>query len=176
MSGKGWMAMAVAVACVALAGMSEEIKSYVLVKESADKQDAFLQEVAGFLEKAGHFYLATCEQDGARVRPIKYTFVMDNKLVLVTSSKKEMFAQLQKNPKVEVARTAVDGSAYLRYKGTAELCKDEAVKAKIIEAYPFFEKNFKENLVVFAITPEMAGIFPMKGGQAKTKVFSAGAR
>jgi len=171
---KAWMAMAVA--CVAWAGMSEEMTSYVLVKESADKQDAFLQEVAGFLEKAGHFYLATCEQGGARVRPIKYTFVMDNKLVFVTSSQKGMYAQLLKNPQVEISRTAVDGSAYLRYKGTAELCKDEAVKAKIVEAYPFFEKNFKENLVVFAITPEMAGIFPMKGGQAKTKVFSAGTR
>jgi len=168
--------MALAVAGVALAGMSEEIKSYVLVKEGADKQDVFLQEVAGFLEKAGHFYLATCEQEGARVRPIKYTFVMDNKLVFVTSSQKGMYAQLLKNPKVEISRTAIDGSAYLRYKGTAELCKDEAVKAKIVEAYPFFEKNFKENLVVFAITPEMAGIFPMKGGQAKTKVFSAGTR
>ncbi|NLG02054.1 MAG: hypothetical protein GX565_18160 [Lentisphaerae bacterium] len=171
---RAWMALAVA--GVALAGMSEEIKSYVLVKEGADKQDVFLQEVAGFLEKAGHFYLATCEQEGARVRPIKYTFVMDNKLVFVTSSQKGMYAQLLKNPKVEISRTAIDGSAYLRYKGTAELCKDEAVKAKIVEAYPFFEKNFKENLVVFAITPEMAGIFPMKGGQAKTKVFSAGTR
>ena len=171
---RAWMALAVA--GVALAGMSEEIKSYVLVKEGADKQDVFLQEVAGFLEKAGHFYLATCEQEGARVRPIKYTFVMDNKLVFVTSSQKGMYAQLLKNPKVEISRTAIGGSAYLRYKGTAELCKDEAVKAKIVEAYPFFEKNFKENLVVFAIAPEMAGIFPMKGGQAKTKVFSAEAR
>ena len=171
---RAWMALAVA--GVALAGMSEEIKSYVLVKEGADKQDVFLQEVAGFLEKAGHFYLATCEQEGARVRPIKYTFVMDNKLVFVTSSQKGMYAQLLKNPKVEISRTAIDGSAYLRYKGTAELCKDEAVKAKIVEAYPFFEKNFKENLVVFAITPEMAGLFPMKGGQAKTKVFSTEAR
>jgi len=171
---RAWMMMVVALAV--LVGKGEEIKSYVLIKESADKQDVFLQEVAGFLEKAGHFYLATCEQDGARVRPIKYTFVIDNKLVLVTSKKKEMYAQIQKNPKVEIARTATDGSAYLRYKGTAELCTDEAVKAKIIGDYPFFAKNFKENLVIFAIAPEMAGIFPMKGGQAKTKVFSAAAR
>jgi len=168
--------MAMAMACVALAGLSDEIKSYVLVKESADKQDAFLQEVAGFLEKAGHFYLATCEQDGARVRPIKYTFLIDNKLVLATSSKKEMFTQLQKNPKVEVARTANDGSAYLRYKGVAELCQDEAVRTKVVEAYPFFEKTYKEHLVFFTIAPEMVGIFPMKGGQPKTKVFSAEAR
>ena len=167
---RAWMMMIVALAV--LVGKGEEIKSYVLIKESADKQEVSLQEVAGFLEKAGHYYLASCDEDGARVRPVKYTFVMDNKLVLVTSSKKGMYAQLQKNPKVEVARTAIDGGAYLRYKGTAELCKDEAVKAKVIGDYPFFKKNFKENLAIFMIAPEMAGIFPMKGGQAKTKVFS----
>jgi uncharacterized pyridoxamine 5'-phosphate oxidase family protein len=147
---------------------------YVLVKESADKQDAFLQEVRFFWRRPGH--LSRDLRAGRRARPPDQVhLVMDNKLVFVTSSKRECTTNL-KNPKVEISRTAIDGSAYLRYKGTAELCKDEAVKAKIVEAYPFFEKNFKENLVVFAITPEMAGIFPMKGGQAKTKVFSAGTR
>ncbi len=165
--------MAMIVALTTLAGMGEEIKSYAWVKEGVDKQDVFLQDVAAFLEKAGHFYLATCEEDGARVRPIKFTFVIDNKLMFVTSSQKGMYAQLLKNPKVEIARTSVDGSAYLRYKGTAALCKDEEVKAKIVQEFPFFEKNFKEHIAVFAVTPDKVGIFPIKGGQAKTKVFNA---
>lgn len=149
-----------------------EVKSYVLLKDGADKQDVFMQDVAAFLEKAGHFYLATCDGDGARVRPIKYTFVLDNKLLFVTSATKEVYGQLLKNPKIEVSRTAADGSAYLRYKGVATLCKDEAVKAKVLESFPSFGKNFKENLAVFCVDPEMIGIFPMKGGQAKTKIFT----
>ena len=151
---------------------AQEGKSYVRVKDGEDKQDVFLQDVAAFLEKAGHFYLATCEGDGARVRPIKYTYVLDNKLLFVTSSKKEMYGQLIKNPKVEVSQTAADNSAYLRYKGLAAPCTDEAVKAKVLEAFPNFQKSFKENLVIFFIEPEMVGIFPMKGGQAKTKIFT----
>ena len=149
-----------------------EVKSYVQVKDRADGQDVFMQDVAAFLEKAGYFYLATCEEGGARVRPIKYTFVLDNKLLFVTSSKKEMYGQLIKSPKIEVARTAVDGSAFLRYKGLAVVCTDEAVKAKVLEAFPSFGKNFKDSLVIFFIEPESVGIFPMKGGQAKTKSFT----
>jgi len=45
---------------------------------------------------------------------------------------------------------------------------DEDVKAKVLEAFPFFGKNFKEALAIFYVEPEMVGIFPMKGGQAKT--------
>jgi uncharacterized pyridoxamine 5'-phosphate oxidase family protein len=147
-------------------------KSYVLVKEAADRQDSFMQEAAAFLEKAGYFYLATVDGDGARVRPIKYTFIMDNKVLFVTSSKKEVYAQLLKNPKVELSRTAEDKSAYFRYKGKAVLCTDADIKAKLLEAHPNFNKSFGENIALFFVEPEMAGLFPMKGGQPKTKVFT----
>lgn len=147
-------------------------KSYVWVKGDAARQDMFLQDVAAFLEKAGHFYLATCDRQGARVRPIKYTFVVDNALLFVTAKKKEMYTQLVANPNVELSRTAADGSAYLRYKGKAVLSEDEAVKAKVLEAFPFFGKNFGDGLAIFLVEPEMVGIFPMKGGQAKTKIFT----
>jgi len=150
----------------------QESKSYVWVKEGADKQDVFLQDVAEFLEKAGHFYLATCEDGGARVRPIKYTLIMDNKLLFVTSVKKEMYQQLIKNPKVELSRTAADASAYLRYKGKAVLSTDAEVKAKLLAEHASFGKKFGEDMALFFVEPEMVGIFPMKGGQAKTKIFT----
>jgi uncharacterized pyridoxamine 5'-phosphate oxidase family protein len=145
--------------------------SYVWVKESADKQDALLQEAAAFLEKEGHFYLASVEGDAARVRPLKYVMIVDNKVLFVTSSKKEMYPQLLLNPKVELSRTAADGSAYLRYKGKAVLCSDAAVKAKLLELQPTFGKKFGEDQALFLVEPEMVGIFPMKGGQAKTKSY-----
>ena len=151
---------------------SQVPKSYVWAKETADKSDLFMQEVAAFLEKSDHFYLATVDGDCARVRPIKYTLVMDNKLLFVTSVKKEMVAQLRKNPKVELSRTAEDRSAYLRYKGKAVLCDDAAVKAKFAELQPSMAKKFGADMALYFVEPEMIGIFPMKGGQPKTKVFT----
>jgi uncharacterized pyridoxamine 5'-phosphate oxidase family protein len=171
-------AIALAVLLPVLAGMGDEVKSYVLLKDGADKQDAFLQDVATFLEKAGHFYLATVDEDGgARVRPIKYTLIIDNKLIFATSNTKELFKHIEKNPKVEISNTLPDGSAYLRYKGTAKLTTDEAVKAHFLSAFPKFKDMYKEGLAFFFIEPEMAGIFPMKGGKPKTKQFAgAGVR
>ena len=153
--------------------MGEDVKSYVLLKEGEAKRDAFLQDVASFLEKAGHFYLATVGEDGgARVRPIKYTLIIDNKLVFATSDKKELFAHIHKNPKVEVSNTAPDGSAFLRFKGTAKLTADDDVRARFLSEFPKFADMYKEGLTFFFIEPEMAGIFPMKGGKPATKTFT----
>lgn len=150
---------------------ARETKSYVWVKEGAAQQEPLLREVAAFLEKEGHFYLATCDGDGPRVRPIKYVFIADNKLLFVTSAKKGMYQQLLKNPKVELSRTAADKSAYLRFRGRAVLCDDAAVKAKLLEREPVFGKKFGEDQAVFLVEPEQVGLFPMKGGEVRSKSF-----
>jgi uncharacterized pyridoxamine 5'-phosphate oxidase family protein len=150
----------------------QALKSYVWVKEAPDKSDLFMQDVAAFFEKNDYFYLATVDGQGARVRPIRYTVVADNKLLVATSTKKEMYGQLVKSPCVELSRTAKDDSAYIRYKGKAALCADADVKAKFAELQPSMAKKFGADLALFFVEPEMIGIFPMKGGQAKTKVFT----
>ena len=168
--------MAALAACAGVAQEAEkpaaEPKTYVLMKQGPEQQDLFLQEVAAFLEKAGHFYLATYDGEAARVRPIRYTFILDNRLLFATSKKKEMFDQLIRHPKVELSRTALDNSAYLRFKGRAVLCEDADIRARVLAAHPNFEKSFGENLALFAVEPELGGLFPMKGGQPKTKSFA----
>jgi uncharacterized pyridoxamine 5'-phosphate oxidase family protein len=146
--------------------------SYVWVNQNAEKQDALMQDVAAFFEKNDYFYLATVDGQGARVRPIRYTMVADNRLLFVTSSKKEMYTQLLSNPNVELSRTAKDDSAYIRYKGKAVVENDPKVKAKMLELQPAMSKKFGEDMVIFAVEPEQVGIFPMKGGQVKTKTFT----
>ena len=140
--------------------------SYVWVNQSAEKLDVFMQDVAAFFEKNDHYYLATVDGQGARVRPIKYALVADNRLLFVTTAKKEMYGQLLKNPNVELSRTAADGT-FIRYKGKAVVEGDPKVRAKLIEA----GKKLGDDSVVFAVEPEKIGIF-VKGGQAKTKIFT----
>ena len=150
----------------------QSVASYVWVNQNAEKLDVFMQDVAAFFEKNDHFYLATSDGQGARVRPIRYALVADNRLLFVTAAKKEMYGQLLKNPNVELSRTAADGSAYIRYKGKAVVESDAKVKAKMAELQPALVKKFGADLVIFAVEPEQIGIFPMKGGQAKTKIFT----
>jgi uncharacterized pyridoxamine 5'-phosphate oxidase family protein len=149
----------------------QALKSYVWVKESADKADPFMQEVAAFFEKNDYFDLATVEGQGARVRPIRYTLIVDNKLLFATSAKKEMYAQLLKSPGVELTRTASDTSAYLRFQGKAALCADPDVKAKFAELQPSMAKKFGADLALFFVEPEQIGLFSMKGAPPKVKSF-----
>ena len=153
------------------ADASQAAKSYVFVKEAKAKSDPLLNDVAAFLEKNTVIYLATCDGQSPRVRPVRYTVIMDNKLVVATSSKKELSQQIEKNPNVEISGATADGSAFLRYKGKAVACNDAEIKAKFLADHPKFQKMFGANLVVYLIEPERVGIFPLKGGQPKTKTF-----
>ena len=175
--------LTLALALSALAGFCQEApkpadaapqaaQSYVFFRESKDKSDPVLNEIAAFLEKNTVIYLATCDGQTPRVRPVRYTVIMDNKLVIATSSKKELSQQIEKNPNVEVSSAAADGSAFVRFKGKAAACADAELKAKFVADHPKFQKLFGDGLVVYLVEPENVGLFPMKGGQARTKTFT----
>ena len=175
---RGMMVFAAALAAAAACGQVETapvevqaLKSYVWVKESAAKSDPLLKEVAAFFEKNDHFYLATVDGEGARVRPIRNTLIVDNKLVFATTPKKEMYKQLLKNPGVELSRHATDGASFVRFKGKAVLCEDAEVRAKFVELQPDMVKKLGDGLTLFCVEPEMVGIFSMKGEKPKTKSF-----
>lgn len=160
-------------ACMAVAETAPATaKSYMMVKLAAAQKDAFLNDVAASFQKAKVIYLATNDGQGARVRPLRYTAIIDNKLVFATSAKKELFQQLVKNPEVEACSTETDESAFIRFKGKAVVCEDAATKDAFLKVFPKFGKMFGENFRLVAIEPEMAGIFPMKGGKPQTKTFS----
>lgn len=147
--------------------------SYMMVKLTAAQEDAFLNDVAASFQKAKVIYLATVDGQGARVRPLRYTAILDNKLIFATSCKKELFQQLLKNPQVEASSTETDESAFIRYKGKAVVCEDADIKTAFLKRFPKFGTMYGENLRLVFIEPEMAGIFPMKKGmKSETKIFT----
>lgn len=93
-----------------------------------------MQEVYDFLKKAGTFYLATVEGEQPRVRPFGAVCEYSGRLWLITSSKKDVYAQLKANPKAEIC--ASYGGEWMRI--TAELTEDDdrAARVAMLEAYP----------------------------------------
>ncbi|MDD2600568.1 MAG: hypothetical protein PHO37_15305 [Kiritimatiellae bacterium] len=146
-------------------------KSYLWAGDKPGAEDPMMKAVAAFLEANEHYNLASWDGSAARVRPIKFCCVMNNALVLATSNKKEMYRQMKEFPKVELSRVANDKSAYIRYLGKAVECKDPVLEAAVLAVHPWPRANFKEDMALFMIEPEMAGIFSMKGEPAKTKNF-----
>jgi uncharacterized pyridoxamine 5'-phosphate oxidase family protein len=74
-----------------------------------------IEEVQEFLKDAQTYYLATVEGDQPRVRPFGTAEIFEGRLYIQTGRKKDVFSQLQKNPKAEVC--AFKDGQWLRVAG-----------------------------------------------------------
>ncbi|MDO5475511.1 MAG: pyridoxamine 5'-phosphate oxidase family protein [Eubacteriales bacterium] len=94
-----------------------------------------MKEVLQFLQEAGVFYIATMDGDQPRVRPFGAVNEFEGKLYIITSNQKDVFKQLQKNPKVEISGMNKSGK-WIRL--SCEVVRDDRVEARkaMLEAYP----------------------------------------
>lgn len=155
---------------LAMLGLAQDAavsKSYVLVKDQT--KDAFLEEMATFMETNSILYLATIEENKPCVRPVRFTCILDNKLAIVTSLKKGMSAQMKANPAVELSTTSADGKSYIRFSGKAALCGDQDLIAKHNELHPKFKGMYKTDFALYLVTPDQVGLWG--GKEPKTKKF-----
>lgn len=65
-----------------------------------------MEQVLQFLKDANTFYIATVEGEQPRVRPFGGICEFEGKLYIPTNNKKKVFAQMQKNPNVEICGMA----------------------------------------------------------------------
>ena len=67
------------------------------------EEEITLRDVANYLDKVGIQFMATIGLDGKpKVRPMQYMVLEDDKLWFCTNSKKEVYAELQANPCLEL--------------------------------------------------------------------------
>ena len=86
-----------------------------------------MKEVLEFLKKCKTFYLATTDYDQARVRPMGIAEEYEGKIYIQTGKVKNVFKQIESNPKVEIC--AYDGQAsWLRIE--CELIDDDRLEVK----------------------------------------------
>lgn len=109
-----------------------------------------MNQIVQFLKECGTFYLATLEGNQPRVRPFGAVLEWDGKIYLCTGNKKDVFAQILKNPKVEISGQNSSGS-WIRI--AAELIPDARKEAKIamLEEYPSLTRMYDPADDVFEV-------------------------
>lgn len=70
-------------------------------------------KVSNFLDKAKVFYFLTTEGDQPKGRPFSFHLLSDDKLYFGCGTFKDVYKQLEQNPKIEILAMA-DGE-FLRY-------------------------------------------------------------
>lgn len=103
-----------------------------------------MKEVLEYLKGAGTYYLATVDGDQARVRPFGTVCEFEGKLYIQTGNIKPCFAQMQKNPKVEICAMGKDGG-WIRVAATAVRDDRREARKKMLDDYPSLRGMYNED-------------------------------
>ena len=133
-----------------------------------------MQKVIEFLTANTTVFIATSDKGAARVRPFQFQFAQDNRLWFCTSRTKEIFAQLQQDPRLELSCLSPDMTT-LRVKGAVNLDDDMAIKKRIMESNALVRSIYKtsENpdFTVFSVDHGTAFMFDFSGNPPQSFTF-----
>ena len=114
--------------------------------------------IEDFLNKAGTFVLGTTDGDQPRMRVLGLKIKLDDKLIFAVGTFKDVYKQLQKNPKCEIL--ASSGMDFLRWDGKAVFVKDDRLMPIVANMMPQLVEMYKQ------MGWEL-GFFTLEGGSAE---------
>lgn len=97
-----------------------------------------IEDIAAYLDHVGLQFMATIGTDGKpKVRPMQYMVVHDGKLWFCTNAKKEVYAELQSNPSLELCGSRLEANemdtTWIRFEAKAVFDDNRLVRQLIEE-------------------------------------------
>jgi uncharacterized pyridoxamine 5'-phosphate oxidase family protein len=142
------------------------ICAIMLVKNKRMRGAKNMSKIGEFLKETGVFFLATTDGDQPKIRPLGAFLEMDGKVLFGVGSFKEVYKQMQANPKVEIVACKQNGH-WLRYTGTAVFETEEKYAEAMLDAMPNLRAIYNEEtgnkLALFHIENATAVDIPMMG-------------
>ncbi len=101
------------------------------------------QEIIKFANENPACFMATVDNDQPRVRGMLLFSCDENGFIFSTGKPKNIYKQLEKNPKLEICFYSAAQNRMMRVSGKAEFLDDISLKAKILEARPYLKPLIK---------------------------------
>ena len=131
-----------------------------------------VEGISSFLGKAGTFFLATEDGDQPRTRPVSFQMLVKDKLYFGVGKHKDVYKQMEKNPKVEIC--AYKGSDIVRYYGKAVVDDDPELFKTAVEVLPLLGQIYNEEsglkLAIFSIEDAKAEYSNMVDYNSKKEI------
>lgn len=108
--------------------------------------DSLNEEVWGHFKDFQFIFLATCERDQPRVRPVTLV-CLDGRFWILTGTNNAKTKQIRKNPKMEFCLLLEKGEnrGYIRGAGWAQIVKDRETRAKIAKHCNLFSDYYNSS-------------------------------
>ncbi|MCQ2085315.1 MAG: pyridoxamine 5'-phosphate oxidase family protein, partial [archaeon] len=117
-----------------------------------------MEQIDGILDEAKVFTLATTDGAQPRMRILGFKCFFDGKVYFAVGTFKDVYAQLQANPKCEILASM--GMSFLRWDGNAVFYEDPRFDAAFEAAIPQIAAMYKANGLKIAF-------FTLEGGNAE---------
>ena len=117
-----------------------------------------IDEIDDFLTKAGVFILGTTDGDQPRMRVLGLKIRLDEKIYFAVGTFKDVYKQLQANPKCEILASV--GTEFIRWDGKAVFTDDARLKPIVANMMPDLIKMYD------SMGWEL-GFFSLEGGHAE---------
>ena len=98
------------------------------------------EQVFEFVQKNPVFALATAGENVPHVRYMMLYRADENGLIFNTGENKDVHAQVQANPQVELCFINPEKNAQVRIDGTVEVLEDLALKKQVVNDFPFLKE------------------------------------
>lgn len=102
-----------------------------------------MEEVVKFLNENPMGCLASLDDGKPRVRPFGFMLAEKDKLYFCTSTEKDVYKQLRKNPFIEFSSMTKDFSRWLRINGQIKFSDDKKIKEKVIDSQSLVKSIYK---------------------------------
>jgi uncharacterized pyridoxamine 5'-phosphate oxidase family protein len=100
-----------------------------------------MDEVLQFLKEAKTYFLATADGNQPRVRPFGTICKYEDKLYIQTGHVKDVYQQIEKNPKIELCAMGKDGQ-WLRLSATAVRDDRREAREHMLNEYPSLKGRY----------------------------------
>ena len=106
------------------------------------KENQAIQEVYEFIQSCGAFFVLTVNGNFPAGRPFGAIMEHEGALYISTGDMKQVYAQMKACPNVQIVALKPGTRSWMRVAGTAEECKEPAVKQKMLDTCPALRKHF----------------------------------
>lgn len=109
-----------------------------------------MNNAIAFLKACRTFYIATVDGDQPRVRPFGAVAEYNGKTYITTSNKKDVFKQIQLNPKIEICGSSPDGR-WIRISADAVPDPDKSAKIQMLNENPALKSMYSVDDGIFEV-------------------------
>ena len=125
-----------------------------------------MQEAHDFVKECGFYIIATVDGDQPHVRGFNSFEIINGRLYVMTGKKKDVYKQLDKNPKFELVAIKPDRSGWVRISGALEDDPDIEPQKEYLKRNPYFNDSYQPgdgNMAMLYITNATARYFTFPG-------------